>query len=221
MKHFNKYAILVALSALSFGAQATPISHSISHSSTGLAGTYTTETFDSWDLDSSSGDSFPGLLFESVRLMIGEDFAPVPYASDNIGGFPNLSGNAIANDTELKTMFSFSETVFGAAFNFVNLPGSSIFTAFLGGVEVEHFTAVTDPLEEGNFYGFQGIEFDSIRIDTTGTGYGVYRLDNLQVATSPEFDAATSVPEPESYAMFMAGLALMGFIARRRKDGQS
>ncbi len=28
-------------------------------------------------------------------------------------------------------------------------------------------------------------------------------------------------PEPETYAMFMAGLGLMGFIARRRKNGQS
>ena len=27
------------------------------------------------------------------------------------------------------------------------------------------------------------------------------------------------VPEPETYAMFMAGLGLMGFIARRRKNG--
>jgi hypothetical protein len=30
-----------------------------------------------------------------------------------------------------------------------------------------------------------------------------------------------AVPEPETYAMFMAGLGLMGFIARRRKNGQS
>ena len=30
---------------------------------------------------------------------------------------------------------------------------------------------------------------------------------------------APAVPEPETYAMFMAGLGLMGFIARRRKDG--
>ncbi len=30
-----------------------------------------------------------------------------------------------------------------------------------------------------------------------------------------------SVPEPETYAMFMAGLGLMGFIARRRKNGQA
>jgi PEP-CTERM motif len=29
-----------------------------------------------------------------------------------------------------------------------------------------------------------------------------------------------AVPEPETYAMFMAGLGLMGFIARRRKNGQ-
>jgi hypothetical protein len=29
------------------------------------------------------------------------------------------------------------------------------------------------------------------------------------------------VPEPETYALFMAGLGLMGFIARRRKNGQS
>jgi probable HAF family extracellular repeat protein len=30
----------------------------------------------------------------------------------------------------------------------------------------------------------------------------------------------TPVPEPETYALFMAGLGLMGFIARRRKNSQ-
>jgi len=30
-----------------------------------------------------------------------------------------------------------------------------------------------------------------------------------------------AVPEPETYAMFMAGLGLMGFIARRRRNGQA
>ena len=29
------------------------------------------------------------------------------------------------------------------------------------------------------------------------------------------------VPEPETYAMFMAGLGLLGFIARRRKSDQA
>ena len=42
-------------------------------------------------------------------------------------------------------------------------------------------------------------------------GYGG-SLDNISV---------TAVPEPESYAMMLAGLALMGTIARRRKSKQA
>ena len=200
MKYFNKYAILVALSALSFGAQAT----SISNSPSGLTGTFTTEDFDTWVPGSSSDISSPGLLFETGQ-----------YATDNIGGvFPNISGNSILNISELISTFSFSEAVSGVAFNFVSYTGESIFTAFLGADEVEYFTAVTG--SDGKFYGFKDILFDSIRIDTTNVvEYSSYALDNLQVAT------VTQVPEPESYAMFMAGLALMGFIARRRKNGQS
>ena len=30
---------------------------------------------------------------------------------------------------------------------------------------------------------------------------------------------ATAIPEPEVYALFLAGLALVGFIARRKKRG--
>ena len=203
MKYFNKYAILVALSALSFGAQAT----SISNSATGLTGTFTTEDFDTWDLDSTSG---PGLSFDSGQ-----------FATDNLGGvFPNMSGNSILNQAELISWFSFSGPVSGVAFNFVSDDGNATFTAFLGAVEVEYFTAATD--QNGNFYGFKDIVFDSIRIggDLSSFAY-TYALDNLQVASSFDGSPVTQVPEPESYAMFMAGLALMGFIARRRKNGQS
>ena len=203
MKYFNKYAILVALSALSFGAQAT----SISNSPSGLTGTFTTENFDTWDLDAMSG---PGLSFDSGQ-----------YATDNLGAiFPNMSGNSILNQAELISWFSFSGPVSGAAFNFVSTGGDAIFTAFLGGVDVAHFTAVTG-IANDNFYGFKDISFDRIRIDTNGTEYGSYALDNLQVASSFDGSALAPVPEPESYAMFMAGLGVMGFIARRRKNGQS
>jgi hypothetical protein len=37
-------------------------------------------------------------------------------------------------------------------------------------------------------------------------------MDNLQVA---------AVPEPETYAMLLAGLGLVGAIARRRKTAQA
>jgi PEP-CTERM motif len=206
MKYFNKYAILVALSALSFGAQAT----SISNSSVGLTGTFTTEDFDTWVLGSSSGVSSPGLSFDSGQITV----AGIPAT------YLNMSGNSISNSFELTSGFSFSGPVSGVAFNFVSDDGNATFTAFLGAVEVEYFTAATD--QNGNFYGFKDIVFDSIRIggDLSSFAY-TYALDNLQVASSFDGSPVTQVPEPESYAMFMAGLALMGFIARRRKNGQS
>jgi hypothetical protein len=131
-----------------------------------------------------------------------------------------MSGNSIINAAEWISTFSFSGPVSGAAFNFVTTGGDTIFTAFLGADMVEEFTAVTGEAND-NFYGFTGISFDRIHIDTTSVEGVSYALDNLQVASSLEIAAVTQVPEPESYAMFMAGLGLMGFIARRRKDGQS
>ena len=44
----------------------------------------------------------------------------------------------------------------------------------------------------------------------------VYVLGNLEHAF-----LLTPVPEPETYALFMAGRGLMGFIARRRKSDQA
>ena len=205
MKYFNKYAILVALSALSFGAQAT----SISNSATGLAGSHTTENFNSWDLGSSSGVSSPDLSFDSGQ-----------FAASGLV-YPNMSGNSIINEAEWISTFSFLGPVSGAAFNFVTTGGDVTFTAFLDAAEVEYFTASTGDMASNNFYGFENISFNSIRIDTTSTESVSYLLDNLQVASSFDGSPVTQVPEPESYAMFMAGLALMGFIARRRKNGQS
>ena len=103
---------------------------------------------------------------------------------------------------------------------FIVVFGRRIATAFLGDDMVEQFTALTG-IENDNFYGFTGISFDRIHIDTTSVEGVSYILDNLQVASSFDGSPVTQVPEPESYAMFMAGLALMGFIARRRKNGQS
>lgn len=46
-----------------------------------------------------------------------------------------------------------------------------------------------------------------------GTTAGPTYLDDFKLAT-------TAVPEPETYAMFLAGLGLMGLVARRRKENQ-
>jgi hypothetical protein len=52
---------------------------------------------------------------------------------------------------------------------------------------------------------------DQIIVNGGNTAFG-------QIQNSPGTWAVTSVPEPESYAMFLAGLGLMGGIARRRQQ---
>lgn len=53
--------------------------------------------------------------------------------------------------------------------------------------------------------GMQALVFSSVG----GDGYSGAVLDNVSVTAA--------VPEPETYAMMLAGLGLVGFIARRRK----
>lgn len=47
--------------------------------------------------------------------------------------------------------------------------------------------------------------------DGTFDNYPGARIDNLEI---------NAIPEPESYAMMLAGLGLMGFVAKRRKQKQ-
>ena len=75
-----------------------------------------------------------------------------------------------------------------------------------------HHTMNFTPLISGSYsFDYQNNEFGAFIGNGDGNFIGAL-LDNV---------AVTSVPEPESYAMFMAGLGVMGFIARRRKNGQS
>lgn len=48
---------------------------------------------------------------------------------------------------------------------------------------------------------------------------GGYTLTVLASATHQDQMMATPVPEPETYMMLLAGLGMMGFVARRRRQG--
>ena len=55
-------------------------------------------------------------------------------------------------------------------------------------------------------------------LGTVGTGAaGGYSLTVLQSQSNQDQLIATPIPEPETYAMLLAGLGLLGFAARRRK----
>jgi PEP-CTERM motif len=69
------------------------------------------------------------------------------------------------------------------------------------------------------------LNFDANHLSVNWQGLGFHggSLHFITTSLTPDLataDSATSpVPEPDSYAMFMAGLGLMGFMARRRKNG--
>ncbi len=49
---------------------------------------------------------------------------------------------------------------------------------------------------------------------------GIAADQNLRILPAEPPISVAAVPEPETYAMFMTGFGLMGFIARRRKNSQ-
>ena len=60
---------------------------------------------------------------------------------------------------------------------------------------------------------------------TSTTQLAKFTISGIDVTVGPgtltAFTPVTPVPEPESYAMFLAGLGLMGAIAKRRKSKQA
>ncbi|MBK6958278.1 MAG: FxDxF family PEP-CTERM protein [Nitrosomonas sp.] len=67
---------------------------------------------------------------------------------------------------------------------------------------------LTVPTGANTYAGFDRLFADIRYLEVKGDFFAV---DDLQFSTTP-------IPEPETYAMLLAGLGLLGFMARRRKE---
>ncbi len=72
-----------------------------------------------------------------------------------------------------------------------------------------------------NWNGTSGFDFASGLGPTGGWGGRAINVATGGTSTSAQLISVTSVPEPETYAMLLAGLGVMGAVARRRKAPQA
>ena len=133
------------------------------------------------------------------------------FANPDPGDYPNLSGQRIGNfqanisfapDFAIDFAFDLSQV----SFALVAARGSATFQAWLDGVLVESATSATSATNASNFYGFQGIVFDQLRV-RADTFDNAFLMDNLQTVAA--------IPEPETWALMLAGLGLLVRSTRR------
>ena len=166
------------------------------------AGNYAMETFDD------------ALLHSDILSIVGNVEIAVASTSLFAGSPPVLRGIVDGDDT---VTFNFARPMvaFGANWDLFNPggPGSQITLTLLGGATytIENWLANTD---RGQFSGIvSATPFTSFVLSEGTNPLGsqeTFEMDNLKFAAA--------IPEPQTYAMLLAGLGLMGFVARRRRQ---
>jgi len=89
-----------------------------------------------------------------------------------------------------------------------SLSGFNNFTDLAGGSQLSSLTASLSKLNAGSFDQFVTLSWN---------GHNDNWVGGTNSLTLELKGMVTAVPEPESYAMLLAGLGLMGTIARRRE----
>ena len=162
------------------------------------------------------GGSLGGFTGSNVYTLDTSSYQNSGYTNGVVSG-KYVAFNGYGSNASLSSLSSFLFT--GAYFTGAWNDGLSItVNGFLGGVATMSKTFVVDSLAP-TWQSF-GWNVDSLSFSSTGGvdhGYGgggnYFAMDNFTYN-----EVLSSVPEPETYAMFAVGLGLLGVFGRRRKS---
>ncbi len=213
--HFAKSLLASAALAASFGAQAV-VTGSLSAGPTGPLLPLTTETFGQPCVTPAAGNNCAlGPLAAPVATISGGTIyaTDMQFADDVLPGVPFLAAGPSSTSPAVMTFLngtSYLGLLWGSpdTYNVLtlrdNLNVDYVFTT----------ASLGFPVQNGDQSFNQYVQFfasGSTRITTATFASGIDAFETTQFSITP-------VPEPETYALMLAGLAALGFISRRRKD---
>jgi hypothetical protein len=166
---------------------------------------------DNFTVDAAANSSNGGSGLNTISLTAGESFSVVVGVNDlwSSGEIPRWSNaNGLAADlyaTGSDESGKAAGTLIGKDYGLFSDQGASF-----------HYGTLVGQIGSGSFFEV-GTNYTGVA-SSAGTLKLFYWDSNSGDNTGSVLASVTAVPEPETYAMFLAGLAALSFMARRRKN---
>ena len=213
--HLVKSLLASAVLVASFGAQAV-VTGSLGAGPTGPLITLTTESFGQPCVAAPAGNNCAlGPLASPVGTIVGGTIyaTDMQFADDVLPGVPFLAAGPSSTSPAVLTFLggtSFLGLLWGSpdTYNVLtlrdNLNVDYVFTT----------ASLGFPVQNGDQSFNQSVEF----VASAGTSISTATFASSIDAFETTQFSITPIPEPETYALMLAGLAAIGFVGRRRKQ---
>jgi hypothetical protein len=162
---------------------------------------------------------------------IGAGAVQMTFALENIADHTGIDISPTAWDKHLYLNYSGSNSLgfafsSGVAANQITQSSNNFTNGNQGSYDIDIvFSGGALNPNENSVYTITGSGLTASMFNTLSSGSGDHYYAGIEILkdnNDPQFDARiAAIPEPESYAMMLAGLGLMGFVARRRKQNEA